>query len=309
VRGRVDGRTPGLAGVLLVGTLFLLVPALSSAQARASTPADCEAPGLVEVCASPPGAADADGDGLGDACEHALAAAFAPVLVFDAGECGWDSSVTPARVGGGYLYAARRAGERIRIAYLPAYYRDCGWRQPVCRVTWWLCDGHPGDSEAVVLELVPDGGGAGWRVERLFLSAHCHGRSAGRCRWYGAGELESVRGAPVVWVASGKHGGYPSRAACDGGHWGYDSCDRNAARVRFPVLTLRQNVGSRARPFPYAGGRDCVGPEVAGWGSALAEATARECFWDPGAEFRGWQRGSGRGATGYARYLREVAGF
>jgi hypothetical protein len=306
-------RSPVRAGmstrVLLVGTLLLLFPAVSAAQTGSSAPADRESPGVVEACSSPPRTADADQDGLADACEHALAAAFAPVLVFDAGECGWDVSVTPARVGGGYLYAAQRLGERVRIAYFPAYYRDCGWREPVCLLTRWLCDGHAGDSEAIVLELIPDGDGAGWRTERVFLSAHCHGRSAGRCRWYAAEELESVRGTSVVWVASGKHGGYPSRAACDGGHWGYDSCDRNAVRVRFPVLTLRQNVGSRARPFPYAGGRDCVGPEVAGWGSTLPDPAARECFWEERAEFRGWRREGGGGATGYARYLREVAGF
>ncbi|MDP9347746.1 MAG: hypothetical protein M3P24_01150 [Gemmatimonadota bacterium] len=293
--------------MLLVGTLFLFSPAVSGARAGSSAPGDRESPGLAEACATAPGAADADGDELRDACEHALAAAFAPLLVFDAAECGWDTSVTPARVGGGYLYAAQPVGEHVRVAYLPAYYRDCGWRQPVCQVTRWLCDGHPGDSEAVVVELSRDPSPVGWRLERVFLSAHCHGRSAGRCRWYPAEKLESVRGAPVVWVASGKHGGYPSRAACDGGHWGYDSCDRNSARVRFPVLTPRQNIGSRARPFPYAGGRDCVGPEVAGWGSALADPAARECFWEEGAAFRGWQRKGG--ATGYARYLREVAGF
>ena len=38
------------------------------------------------------------------------------------------------------------------------------------------------------------------------------------------------------------------------------------------------------------------------------EADAEECMWRPNALFRGWQ-GSGRGVTGYWRYLSEIAQF
>ncbi len=254
---------------------------------------------------------------MADGCEHALAAAFAPVLVFDARECGWDPGVD--RVAGGYLYAVQRvpAAATARIAYLPAYARDCGWDLPVCRVTGWLCDGHPGDSEVVVLDAAYDPTAGRWSTERVFLSAHCHGRSDGRCRWFGGRELErfgwaegAARGAPVVWVASGKHGGYPSRAACGGGHWGYDGCGGNRAARRFPVVSPRQNAGSRERPFPAGGGRECVRAAELPWPLPGADPARAECFWTGEGEFRGWQEpGGGAGATPYGRYLAGVAGF
>lgn len=97
------------------------------------------------------------------------------------------------------------------------------------------------------------------------------------------------RGAPVVWVASGKHGGYPSRASCDSGHWFYDSCGRNTVRVRFPVRGARQNIGSRARPFVGLTGFPCVLAESFGWGSDIPDPAARECLWSEAGEFRGWR--------------------
>jgi hypothetical protein len=261
---------------------------------------------------------DRDLDGVADACEHALAQAFAPELRVDARECGWDASVGDGRLGGEYLYAVQRrpSGEGMRIAYMPAYYRDCGWRLPVCRLTGWLCRGHDGDSEIVVVDVAFDARTQRWAAERVFLSAHCHGRSDGRCRWFEGRELERFawaagrpRGAPVVWVAHGKHGGYPSAAACGGGHWGYDGCRGNRTVRRFPVVSQRQNAGSRARPFPHGLGADCIGGDEAVWGSRVPKAGMRECFWDERAHFRGWQADDGEGATGYARYLLEVAEF
>jgi len=298
--------------------LLFLLAGCASAPA-ASTSGDRESGGVrtgrtAETCTVSPGSADdADRDGTDDGCEHALAAAFAPLLVLDDTECGWDASVPPGRVGGEYLYAVQGSERgRVRIAYLPAYYRDCGWRLPVCRLTPWLCRPHAGDSELIVVEVAPAGGDR-WRAERVFLSAHCHGRSAGWCRWYSGSELDgfgwvdgAARGAPVVWVASGKHGGYPSPAACGAGHWGYDGCGRNRVSRRYPVLSRRQNVGSRAVPFPYAGGKECIGREAVGWGSALPAPGAVECFWDPAAAFRGWQSGAGGGATAYGRQLRDL---
>jgi hypothetical protein len=261
--------------------------------------------------------ADRDFDSVTDRCEHDLAAAFAPLLRVDERECGWDGSVAPARLGGEYLYAAQRppSGEGVRIAYLPAYYRDCGWRLPACRLTGWLCESHAGDSEMIAVDLAFDARTGRWTTRRVFLSAHCHGRSDGRCRWYEGRDLERFswadgvpRGAPVVWVAHGKHAGYPTAAECDTGHWGYDGCRGNRAAYRFPVASPRQNAGSRARPFPHGSGDECIGVEEAGWGSDAAGGAARECIWDPAARFRGWQGGVA-GATGYGRYLREVAEF
>jgi len=268
-------------------------------------------------CLSVGGSDDADLDGVRDDCEHGIARAFAPVLVADAGECGWEEGPQEGRLGGGYLYAVQaHPSGGVRIVYMPAYHRDCGWRLPVCRLTPWLCREHAGDSEAVVLDVAFDGRTGLWATERIFLSAHCHGRSDGRCRWYEGRELERFswadevpRGAPVVWVAHGKHAGYPTAAECDSGYWGYDGCRRNRDAYRFPVASVRQNAGSRARPFPHGSGADCVGADEAGWGGESAVEGAWECFWDPEARFRGWQGDHVPGATGYERYLREVAGF
>ena len=278
-----------------------------------------------EACASP--GVDSDADGVGDRCETALARAFAPVLVADSTECGWDAGLD--RLGGEYLYAVQQVpggAGRVRIAYLPALYVDCGWRSPVCAVFGGMCRGHDGDSEAVIVEVARGGdsaesgvagGGERWRTERIFLSAHCHGRSDGRCRWYEGRALRRFRwadgverGAPVVWVARGKHANYPSRALCDTGWWLRETCDRNRAARRFPVLHARQNVGSRERPFGREAGTDCIGPDFVGWGSRMPVPGTAECFWRPDRPFHGWQRSTPDNTTAsYGRYLAEHAGF
>ena len=256
---------------------------------------------------------------LDDRCEDALAAAFAPLLVVDSRECNWDDSVGDGRLGGEYFYAAQRdsRSDRVRIAYLPAYYRDCGWSAPVCSVTPWLCGPHTGDSELIVVQVGYDPARERWATEGVFLSSHCYGRSSGNCRWYTGADLEAFEwggghqfGAPVVWVASGKHANYVSEAQCDTGHWFYDSCKRNTTHQRFPIRSAKQNIGSREYPFHTGFGTDCVGPAYAGWQSARADPGTVECLWDPDRPFRGWQlERVGNDPSPYGRYLREIAGF
>lgn len=266
------------------------------------------------------GTADRDADGVDDRCETALAQAFAPELVVDPRGCSWDQSVRPARLGGGYLYAAQRAPEAgvVRVAYMPAYYADCGWSGPKCLVAWRSCRGHAGDSELIIVDAAFDAPSGRWATRGVFLSAHCYGRSAGRCRWYRGRDLEALDwardqplGAPVVWVAHGSQANYRTRRECDRGFWGYDTCDRNAVRQRFPVVRAEQNVGSRARPFgarvPPPG---CVTAAAAGSGSARPDPAAVECVWSDVGAFRGWQRQPGGDApTPYGRYLRDWARF
>lgn len=105
-----------------------------------------------------------------------------------------------------------------------------------------------------------------------------------------------------------QHALYPSRAACDRGHWGYDSCDGADAAHRFPVVGPAQNVGSARHPLPTPDGcRDARALPVALPG---AHPGARECVWDAGRPFRGWQPDSaGAAPTSYGRSLREVGGF
>ena len=70
---------------------------------------------------------DPDGDTMDNRCEDALAAAFAPGLEV-ARDCNYDTGV--GRQGGEYYYGVQPyhdgANTVVRIAYLPAYYLDCG---------------------------------------------------------------------------------------------------------------------------------------------------------------------------------------
>ena len=199
-------------------------------------------------------------------------------------------------------------------AYLPAYARDCGWDGAKCWLPFVDCASHDGDSETIVVE-VRRGAAGRWVTEAVFLSAHCFGRLGEDCRWYAAADLAVFdwadgmrRGAPLVWVAEGRHANYPGRAACDRGHMHVDTCDRNRLGYRFPIVSMAQNIGSRTRPVGGAGG--CVGAAAAGWRSTRVDPDAVECFWYPAAPFHGWQRTpAGAGATAYARYLDEVAEF
>lgn len=71
---------------------------------------------------------DPDNDGVDNACENALAAAFAPELIFTV-DCDWDYGLN--RMGGEYYFAAqiksKAVGVVVRIAFLPAYYMGL-WR-------------------------------------------------------------------------------------------------------------------------------------------------------------------------------------
>ena len=265
--------------------------------------------------------ADADDDGLDDGCELALARAFAPALVADRRDCLWSADAGGGRLAGGWLFAAQPiAGGGARIAYMPAYLRDCGWSGAPCLLRERRCGAHAGDSELVLVDVSPASGarvfgarvaGALWTTTGVFLSAHCFGRSDGRCRWYRGSALarfawvDGVRGgAPVVWVARGKHGGYPTREDCEAGHWAFDSCDGNAATFCFPVRSAAQNAGSRARP---AG---CVAGTALEPVRADVDPMARECPWDAARPFRGWQRSpDGPPGSSYARYLARFAGL
>jgi hypothetical protein len=260
----------------------------------------------IDSCAA--AAVDRDRDGLDDVCELDLARAFAPMLVVDGRDCSWNGS----RLAGGYFYAVQKGSDAgaIRIAYLPAYFRDCGWSGLACTTRRRGCSAHAGDSELIAVEARGDEVTDRWRADAIFMSAHCFGRSAGRCRWYAGDQLRhlawagTARGAPRVWVAKGKHGNYPSARECDSGHWYYDSCDDNDVAFRFPIVTSAQNIGSRVRPFRDGGlPRGCVAAEELPVPDSRADAGTRECFWDAAVRFRGWQRGSHQGATSYARVL------
>ena len=299
----------------VVGLIMALCAALMACNPRVREPAPI---GGLSVswsaadCAT--AAVDADRDELDDRCELALAQAFAPQLVVDRRDCLWRDDVSPGRLAGGYLFAAKRTPAGVRLAFLPAYYRDCGWSGLACLLRAGSCGAHAGDSEFIAIDVAPGIAPGRWETVGVFLSAHCFGRSDGRCRWYRDDALvdfdwadDVSRGAPQVWVARGKHGHYPSRSSCDRGHWFYDSCDQNRAVVRFPVVSESQNVGSRQVPAARQG---CLTSEGLPLGAAGTSPGARECFWNPTQPFWGWQ-GERRGTAPapYARYLTTIAAF
>lgn len=256
----------------------------------------------VPECAVPV-TADRDRDGLSNACESALAYAFSPLLTVRTGGCNWDFAAN--RPGGGYFYAVQPQDSVVRVAYLPAYFRDCGWKGLKCWLPWVDCAPHNGDSEIIVLELRAGDRNDGWSLTGVFLSAHCFGRTSSSCRWYRGTELKEfdrVGAAPVVRVAEGRNANYPSRRACDKGHHSLDTCERHDLRYHFPIDPA-WNLGSRAVPI----GRDgCV--SASALPSDAVDPSAVECFWRADAPFRGWQNAE-VGVTPYERYLREIAGF
>lgn len=277
---------------------------------RPVAPTQQSAPGLTIACVQEP---DSDVDGLSDSCELLFAQAFAPELVVASKACNWDDSVEDGRLGGGYYFAVRRVDSvTVRIAYLPAYYEDCGWSGFKCNQPFIPCGGHSGDSEFIALDAVRSGDDV-WRAQRVFLSSHCFDKLDDECRWFGGRELdrfEWVAGrytAPVVWVADGKGAHYMSRSACDRAHLFYDTCDRNDTRMRFPIRSHRQNIGSSSRPAGDE--RGCVSWNWTGVVSAHVAPETYECFWNPRTPFRGWQRPASGGSTPYHKYLTEIAGF
>jgi hypothetical protein len=244
---------------------------------------------------------DEDADGLSDGCELAYAATFAPHLRTAERGCNWDAQ--SQRLGGGYYFAVSPVdAHTVRVWYLPAYYRDCGWTGFKCALRFTSCAPHSGDSELIAIEIAT-GADTHPSVQAIFLSAHCFGGSAANCRWYRGEELhrfEWREQAPVVWVAEGRQANYPSASACDAGHWFYDTCDHNTGSYRFPIVRLQQNIGSRAQPV---NGDGCVDGRHAGWNSTLTNADVVECFWMPGRRFTGWQSPARGSATPYERYL------
>jgi hypothetical protein len=291
---------------MAAGAALLVVVALSACGAARLAPRDSGVTALVVPAQCVNQSPDSDGDGLPDTCEVQLIREFAPVLMFSSTRCVAPGPLPREEVPGGYFHAAQPVRDAIRLVYLPAYYRDCGWTGAKCLIA--DCAPHAGDSELIAIDVVPHEGN-GWRVKRIFLSAHCFGRIRSDCRWYEEEELDEFEwigepgSAPIIWVSDGRHANYPSRRACDRGHLWIDACDVTARPVRFPARASR-NIGSRSAPLSVEGQpHGCVpGSYVEPGEALLVSPRALECFWDGAVRFGGWQGGR-NGATAYGRYL------
>jgi hypothetical protein len=204
---------------------------------------------------------DYDKDWLADECELELAKAFAPLLWFAHGE--------PCP-GGEPAWAVKyfNIPKVVRIAYLPAYYDDCGRPE----FAFWGA-GHAGDTEFIMVETIFDAS-TGWKVNQMWLSAHAGGGVEDRSAWVMPWEVRfELRGGvvnphPSVWVSERKHANYRSKEVCRKPLIDFEECDYEGVRLRFPVQAWR-NLGSRHQSIV-----DCVVSSGRFAGNGI-----RECFW------------------------------
>jgi hypothetical protein len=247
-----------------------------------------------------PVARDSDQDGLWDYCEYVLAKAFAPML---------SKSLTERCFGGEPYWAAKyfdnvpiiNTGDFVRLAYMPAYYRDCGG------------GAHDGDSEFIQFAVGFNPSTQHWEFLSGFLSAHTcvddtgcgsHfgllGQFAASQDWLYAPDLEypanRYASYPRVYVSKNKHANYATEHKCDTGgffHGIFESCD-DVDKGRFKVWR-DHNIGSYGHPF-----HDCV-PSA----DPAATSAELECFWSP-ETFGGWQLDA-EGVTPYVKFLNSFA--
>ena len=219
---------------------------------------------------------DADGDGLNQSCEQALAAVFAPTVLFDNGED------TDAWVPHFAVKSVDFASKTAQIAYYFSFLKDGG--------ALFGIGGHDGDSEFAIVEVHFDG--ARWMVDFVYLSAH-RNAPCDASSWYHYSQLQwdtFFRGWTVIYSSENKHANYASDSTCDAACLGDENCDPDF----FKVPDATRNVGqSFGQLMP-----------VVQFGNAF------ERFFDVNQKFCGWQRAgsstSHDGCAGaYHSHLRE----
>lgn len=214
---------------------------------------------------------DTDGDGLANHCELPIARSFAPMLHFANGD--------QCPGGEPYWSAKRFPNGVVRVAYMMAYYEDCGYDTRIQN------SAHSGDSELVMVEMKYNSGTQHWEFNRMWLSAHYEatfwGTDQDYSEWVSAAQTDFYDRSlalPNIWVAEDKHANYRSIAKCeDTGAWEYrDDCG-SLYLIRFLVEGSR-NAGSR-----YVDLVDCVRSEE------RTSSTRTEGFYtDCHNSFRGW---------------------
>ncbi len=257
------------------------------------------------ACAA--GRPDADYDGFSDLCEYKIARSFAPLMQFTIGERAIklpDGSVWNCARGEPYWAVKRfQSSDYVSIAYMPAYYADCGdVAAEVANAIWGLIkfglfppdaildilpdvpNAHFGDSELIRITVKYDRSTQHWVFQQAFLSAH-HNVPGQSSEWVFASALEFRAGAatfPKIWVARNKHANYKSKSACEGGAFANaDSCEMTPWSAvyyqnRFPVRP-RRNVGSPARSLVFPA-----------YSEFLTTRNRYECFYACKQDFRGW---------------------
>jgi hypothetical protein len=223
---------------------------------------------------------DQDHDWLDDDCEFELARAFAPVLAMSQtehcphGEPYWAATY--------FANSEYGWGEFVRIAYMPAYYDDCGTFS------------HRGDSEFMMFSVQYNPATQHWEIRDAFLSAH-QGTPTESSSWPNRDGLQYPTrryGYARVWVSQDKHGNYVSQSSCNDGALYSDTCDGNLSLGRIRVYPNR-NVGSRFVDWMAAG--------VPSGNPAIRDTFVKEYFYTR-VNFRGWYF-SADGVTPYHDFL------
>lgn len=225
------------------------------------------------------GAEDADYDLLADECEYRLAYMFRPQMMINpqdgcaGGEPYWAARYFDDPAHHGF-------GQFVRIAYLPAYYRDCG------------SGPHRGDSEMIVIRVGYNNTTQHWELVEAFLSAHFMGAND-NSRVYAWNALTYViwplRGYPIVWVAKGKHANYAAQGCGSLFSYSTDTCAGNVNAGRFAVYQSH-NVGGYNHKLV-----NCTASQ----NTLYAFNDRLECFLTAGRRFRGWQIAGTGDATDY----------
>lgn len=229
--------------------------------------------------------ADADVDGLDDACEYELAYAFRPRLKFNDGDP-W-SGREP-------YWSARTDGlGGVTIWYAMSYYFDGGFRgNPDFN--------HVGDSEFIIVNVAPHPSvSTGWRTVGTVLSAHYQAGAGDFTTWNSGTSMEYRDGEylqrPIVYVSWGKHANYRTKSACNAGAWYYDDCADVADRGAEPAVLPNANLG---QSWAYAGFINCVTSRD--WPSVKP---GTECYWSPQQPFYGWSWDHSSSAASYGVLL------
>jgi len=147
------------------------------------------------------------------------------------------------------------------------------------------CDGHFGDSEAIVLDVYYRADWKHWLVEKAFYSKHDTYNSffRGSKSYPIALHYPDKKGGyPRAFVAYSKHANYSTDQSCDeGGVLQSDNCVSDTfERV---VAGAQLNMGSRAS---HTSEQDCVHSS-----NPILPPEPVECYWTE-KRFSGWSDGS-----------------
>ncbi len=230
---------------------------------------------------------DADGDGIPDPLELALAQRFFPTLNLHCGSFEGLPFADRRQLYGhsvpGYTNSSNGKIPFVAKPFNPGNGVDCAEAFQCIEIrygmawNWDLGDdafggGHRGDSEMYAILVArkdPDGGSQWgttwavaqndvnqWRLLKEFMTAHLN--AAGDSSSYRGHTRTGATNYQRVWCSEGKHGMYPTQNACNNGNGAdIDDCSDNRCDIRADVYVDVQNAGAMTAPInpiiPYPG--------------------------------------------------------